>query len=639
MPRHQPHPVGRDVTRLAWAIVATLAVLAVIGLVTFTRTGASSEAAADGDDPTVAEPPAAGAGHAEAAASAASPGCATWVAMPEANSQLLAEQRTLHVENYLQQQSDPLRRAFIADLAGYRGEGVRAARNGLPAELTWRYGAPTASDRPELSREQRRRIADTLAADGIEGVIALGDASLLRALWDPITTLVGHLIEEHGTALYDALPDVGAELPIGLHELAKAIEAGASPADFAALLAASAVDPADPSSTWWNGANLAKLAAIHNRPEILRQLVERGVDPTADALWGAPLSVLDDMVSLRKSGIGADIDALADVARQLALVGAQPFLPGTLAALAEWAPDLSLKLHPDAALLLPAIEEAAQELAGLDADWSRRVEEATRLEARCEGQAGLRDAASDFPGTSFAAKRRQQQALAEQEAQAWEELRRAAHGTGAPAGSHLTPAELESVRAYFSAVMDHRWEDALAAADELGGRAHSGLVLVGLGSAPLDVLMTMLRRNGGVLPAEATTLLAGSRRDDAAAIAIALERFGFDPHYVDGQGRNAFNTLAQLGFEHEGAWRFADYLISRSVSVKPSALGLDPLDVTLMRLRDVPLPGTHRIRLARFLIDHGAPVEASHVELAEQLSMRNERVYERLIHAIPELAS
>lgn len=627
-------------TRLAWGIVATLAVLALVGLVIFTGTGANDEAAASlgKPAPVAGPPPAASVALAGTAASSASPDCAKLLATPEADSQLLAEQRTLHIENYLQQQSDPLHRALVADLAGYREEAVPNARGGLPADLIWRYGAPTAADTPELSAEERRLIADTLATEGMEGVITVADAAMLRSRWDPITTLVGHLIEEHGTALYDALPAVGADLPIGLHELAKAIETGAPATDFAALLAASALDPADPSSTWWNGANLAKLAAIHNRPEILRQLVERGVDPTADALWGAPLSVLDDMVWLRKSGIGADIDALADVARQLALAGAQPFLPGTLAALAEWVPDLSLKLHPDAALLLPALEEAAQELAALDADWSRQVEEATRLEARCEGQAGLSDA-RHYEGPGFAAKRRQQQALAEQEAQAWEELRRAADGTGAPAGSHLTPAELESVRAYFSAVMDHRWEDALAAADELGGGAHRGLLSVGLGSAPLDVLMTMLRRNGGVLPAEATTLLAGSRRDDAADIAIALERFGFDPHYVDGQGRNAFNTLAQLGFEHEGAWRFADYLISRSVSVKPSALGLDPLDVTLMRLRDVPLPGKHRIRLARFLIDHGAPVEASHVELAKQLSMRNERIYERLISAVPELAS
>lgn len=614
---------------------AALAALALFGLAIFKGTGSNDEEAAGADDPeAVAEPPASvSVALAETPSSTASPDCATALATAEADSQLLAEQRTLHIEGYLQQ-SDPLHRALVADLAGYQEKAVPNARSGLPAELIWRYGAPTAGDTPELSVEARRLIADTLATEGIEGVVAL-DASLLGYRWDPITTLVGHLIEEHGTALYDALPAVGAELPIGLHELAKAIEAGASPADFAALLAASAVDPADPSSTWWNSANLAKLAAIHNRPEILRQLVQRGVDPTADALWGAPLSVLDDMVSLRRSGIGADMDALADVAGQLAVAGAQPFLPGTLAALAEWVPDLSLKLHPNAALLLPTLKEAARELAALDADWSRQVEAATRLEARCEGHTARRDDASDFPGTGFAAKRRQQQALA----LAWEELRRAA-GTGERAGIHLTPTDLERASAaWLSAVPDRRWEDALAAADELGGMTHLTLLSIGLGAdAPLEVLVAVMARHGG-LHKDAVVDLARSRRADAAELAVALERFGFDPHYVDPQGRNAFNTLAKEGFEHEGAWRFADYLISRSVSVKPSALGLDPLDVTLMRLRDVPLPSKHRIRLARFLIDHGAPVEASHVELAEQLSMRNERVYERLISAVPELAS
>ena len=627
---------------LVLSIVATLAVLALVGLVIFKGVGTNDKAAIDPGKPLAVapRPHAASVALAETAADAVSPDCATALAVPEADSRLLAEQRTLHVESHLKQQGDPLRRALVADLAGYREEGVRSGRNGLPADLIWRYGAPTATDRRELSREQRKRIADALAAHGVEGVVALGNPALLKGRWDPITTLVGHLIEEHGAALYDALPDVGAELPIGLHELAKAIEAGAAPADFAALLAAATVDPADPSSTWWNGANLAKLAAIHNRPEILRQLVERGVDPTAEALWGAPLSVLDDVVSLRRSASGAGMDALADVARQLALAGAQPFLPSTLAALAEWVPDLPLALHPDAALLLPVLEEAARELAELDADWSRQVEDAASLEARCEERAAWGDAASDYPGTGFAAKRRQQQALAEREALAWEKLRRAGEGTGERAGSHLTPADLERASAaWLSAVADQRWEDALAVADELGGRTHSGLLLLGLDGAPLDVLMTMLQRNDGALPAAAAVLLAASRRDDAADIAIALERFGFDPHYVDRQGRNAFNTLAQFGYAHEGAWRFADYLISRSVSVKPSALGLDPLDVTLMRLRDAPLGGEHKIRLARFLIDHGAPVEASHVELAEQLSMRNGGVYERLLRAVPELAS
>ena len=626
----------------ALSILAMLAVLALVALVASKGTPVEDEAAIHTDKPlAVAErPPAASVALAGPGDTAAVPDCVTAVAKPEAHSRLLAEQRALHIESHLKQQSAPLERAIVADLAGNREERVSSHRSGLPAELIWRYGAPTASDRSELSIEERSRIADALATDGISGVIALLDASLLKKRWDPITTLVGHLIEEHGTALYDALPDVGAELPIGLHELAKAIEAGARPADFSALLAAAAVDPADPSSTWWNGANLAKLAAIHNRPEILRQLIGRGVDPTADALWGAPLSVLDDIVSLHRSASGADMDAVADVARQLAFAGAQPFLPSTLAALAEWVPDLPLELHPDAALLLPALEEAARELAELDADWSRQVEDAARLEARCERQAAPSDAASDYPGTGFAAKWRQQQALAEEEVLAWEVLRRAGEGTGERAGSRLTPADLERASAaYVSAATGHRWEDALAAADELRGAAHHALLLIGLGSAPLDVLMTMLQRNDGALPADAAVLLAASRRDDAADIAIALERFGFDPHYVDRQGRNAFNTLAQFGLEHEGAWRFADYLISRSVSVKPSALGLDPLDVTLMRLRDAPLGGEHKIRLARFLIDHGAPVETSHVELAEQLSMRNERVYERLIHAVPELAS
>lgn len=45
------------------------------------------------------------------------------------------------------------------------------------------------------------------------------------------------------------------------------------------------------------------------------------------------------------------------------------------------------------------------------------------------------------------------------------------------------------------------------------------------------------------------------------------------------------------------------------------------------------------VGFARFLIEHGAPVEASHLELAGQLLAKDEEAYRRLVYAVPELAS
>ena len=621
----------------ALAILATLAVLVLAGLVIAKHTGVSGESGTELDalqPPVVAASPAAGEGAA-GDAQAVSLDCVTAMAGPEANSQLLRQQRRLHIESHIRQQGGQLQRELVADLANYRKEDPPVLSNGLPADLFWRYAAPVPPGRRDLSYEERRRVANVFATEGVEGVVALGDASMLEARWDD-TTLVGHLIEAPGGAFYAALPAVGSDLPIGLHELAKAIETGASPAEFAALL-----DVADvrPSVTWHNGANLAKLAAIHNRPGILRLLVEQGVDPASDPLWGSSRSVLDDVASRGRPVNTTGREAFADVARQLVLAGARPHLPSTMRALAEWVPDLPLTLDPDAALLLPTLKEAALALAGLDADWTRRVQAAVRLEERCEGQqVRLGHAAGESRGRGLAAKQRQQEALAKQEAEAWEALRRAEEDTspGPPPG-----AGHEGLGAAFEvAFVDGRWDDAIALADELGGTTHLVLLLSALErDAPLDVLMALVDRNGGALPEHAALLLARSQRHDAAEVASVLEAVGFNPHYVDRQKRNAFHTLAQEGFEHEGAWRFAEYLASRAVSVKPSAIGLDPLDGVLMRLRDYPLPSQHNIRLARFLIDHGAPVEASHLQLAEQLSMRNERAYRRLVNIVPELAS
>ena len=108
---------------------------------------------------------------------------------------------------------------------------------------------------------------------------------------------------------------------------------------------------------------------------------------------------------------------------------------------------------------------------------------------------------------------------------------------------------------------------------------------------------------------------------------------------MDAQGRNAFHVLAEADLDKEGTWRFAEHLASRSVSIKPTAFGLDPLDTTLTELLELPQWRTANIRFARFLIDDGAPVERSHRQLAAMISTADASTYRRLVSVVPELAS
>lgn len=557
--------------------------------------------------------------------------CLEALAVPESSSALMGEQRRLALESVLDRQEGAVQRELVADLAGYRPRREEVFASGFSAGMFWRYAPPPPPGQQRLSEAAFRELEDLRRREGIEGLLG-ADASALQALWRG-GTYAGYLIREHGEAIHAALPAVAGRLALGLHELAIAIEAGVGEAEFVTLLAAAAADPA---AVWHNGANLARLAAIHNRPAILRILIAHGVDPAAAPRWPTGRSVLDDIAS-RLPATGAEAaGALADVVRLLAAAGDRPRLPSTLSTLAQWLPEASLPaLHPESAALVALLADAAATVAALDAQWSAKIDAATRLERRCERARELA-APADQLGSGLAAKRRQQEALAVRAERALEELRPAPEADG---GEDEAFAGLRD--ALRTAVADGRWDDAIAVADQLGGYAPMVLLQIALGSsdAPLEVLLALVERNHGLLPPNAAEYLAASRRGDAARIAEALEPYGLDLNYVDALGRNAFGVLAGTLLESDGAWQFAEYLASRSVPVKPSAWGLDPLDRVLTSLVAHPRISRHRIRFARFLIDHGAPVEPSHLELAAQLAVRDEDAHRRLLSRVPELAS
>ena len=121
----------------ALAILATLAVLVLAGLVIAKRTGVSDESGTESDalqPPLVAASPVAGDGAA-GDAQAVAQDCVTAMAGPEANSQLLRQQRRLHIERYIKQQDGQLQRELVADLANYHKEDPAVLSNGLPADL------------------------------------------------------------------------------------------------------------------------------------------------------------------------------------------------------------------------------------------------------------------------------------------------------------------------------------------------------------------------------------------------------------------------------------------------------------------------------------------------------------------------
>ena len=564
--------------------------------------------------------------------------CVADLTRPESSSRLMAAQRRRHIENFLEGQGSPLEQALAADIAGYRREIRLPADGGLPVGMVWTYGPPSSPAEHDLTARQQRELTERLNDAGIEGLIALDAPALLRGGWDD-TTLVGHLIREHREALFAALPAADGALAVGLHERGFAIQEGVALANFVALVDVANVDL---SETWWNGANLAKMAAIHGRPDILRYLTSNGVAATASRAWGRPGSVFDDIASmperLRKA-------TLADVAEQLIAAGDRPYLPSTLATFNDRLPDVSMPaLHPDAAaaLLVPALTEAARTVAAMDAEWMAKVDGASVLEQRCEERlAAAEPTAEMFHGTDLASKQRHREVLEKRKERWLKELEEMAAAEIGDAGVEDDAAYWIGLRTpLLEATWEGRWQEALAIADQLGQNAHSVLLDIALGAdAPVDVLVAAVGRNGA-LPENAIAYLAGNGRSDLVEVVEALVPLGLDIHHVDELGRNAFHVLAERDWEEESKWRLAEYLAGRSVSVKPSAMGLDPLDRVLMQLLRTPRWGSRaRIRFARFLIDQGAPLESSHFELAESLSQASERAYRALLRSVPELAS
>ena len=72
------------------------------------------------------------------------------------------------------------------------------------------------------------------------------------------------------------------------------------------------------------------------------------------------------------------------------------------------------------------------------------------------------------------------------------------------------------------------------------------------------------------------------------------------------------------------------------MSPKPSRRGTDPLDTVLSNMVEARVEDSG-IWLARLLVDIGAPIEASHRELAQRIASLDPKGHAKLMSAIPSL--
>lgn len=164
--------------------------------------------------------------------------------------------------------------------------------------------------------------------------------------------------------------------------------------------------------------------------------------------------------------------------------------------------------------------------------------------------------------------------------------------------------------------------------------------------APMDVIEALIDRVGGALPERAILTLAAAPNEQALAVAKTLgQHYDLDLHFIDERGRNAVSEAVSLFWDtqlnsvvvDENVARWLTFLADNSVAMKPDGGGMDPLDIVLLEMLRRPATNRAGVRVARFLIDHGAPVGASHQDLVEEIALADWDGYRRLMQEVPEL--
>ncbi len=445
-------------------------------------------------------------------------------------------------------------------------------------------------------------------------------------------------------------------------KLVEAIEQGATLSAFEALLDSTGVDV---RSTWLSffpfRLNLAIVAVANVRPAILRFLIERGVDPTHENL--SPLDGIADALNYDEFSLPELSVALADIVRQLVGDGDRAYRPSTVDTIQRTLPGIGeIPLHADVerAVTNPRVIEVSQALASLDAEWNARIDIGTRIESECIGKAT--DAESMEARHSLAAKMQFEEAFERQQQQFLEQIR----GQSERLGEMLfvppedLAAAMSGLEPLLEARQESRWEEVVELMDvthpvvrNMAAHFLSEALEEG---ATTEVIEALIDHNHGSLPPDAILNLVEYRSDGSVDIARYLEQHhGLDVHFVDEDGRNALSVLipggpyqefyelssndqSLLASANPDTLEWAYFLADREVTPKPYRWGLDPLDRLLKEMVDLMIVAPVAIGYVRFLIDEGASVELSHLELVDRLYDESPVVYRALIECVPELS-
>lgn len=509
-------------------------------------------------------------------------------------------------------------------------------------------------------------------------VVSLADEGYSTLEQDVITDLAGvtetgdsgylsswHFLDLSSIREYAVLPGGSVGNATSQHrELVEAIEQGATLSEFEALLGSTGVDV---GSTWVSvfpfRLNLAMVGVAYVRPDILRFLIERGVDPTDEnfsALDGIADALHRDAFSLPEPQLSV---ALSDIVRQLISAGDRAHRPSTVSSIQRALTDIGeipLRADVEKAAKKPEVIRASEALASVDAEWNARIDLGTRIESECIGKApGIESMELRH---SLAAKMRFEEALESQQQQILEQFRRQSDRLGEmldPMREDLIGV-MSSLEPLFEAKQESRWEEVVElmdATNPLVRQMASGLLSKALEEgASIDVIAALIEHNHGNLPPDAILDLVEYRTDGSVDIARRLEQHhGLDVHFVDEDGRNAFSVLIPGGpFEefyelssidqsclacaNPDTLEWAYFLADREVTPKPYRWGLDPLDRLLKKMVDLTIVAPVAIGYVRLLIDKGAPVELSHLELADRLHEKSPAAHRALMECVPELS-
>ncbi|WDE11401.1 hypothetical protein [Thalassomonas haliotis] len=144
-----------------------------------------------------------------------------------------------------------------------------------------------------------------------------------------------------------------------------------------------------------------------------------------------------------------------------------------------------------------------------------------------------------------------------------------------------------------------------------------------LNNAPLTVIENLLSRGAVFIPQTAQMLALKNN----VKLTKNLLSLGLDLHVVDQSGKNSLSHTL-VSFQSKEMF---DFLLVHNVNVKPNPNGLDPLDMALQ----YTLYNAQGIYYVRKLLEYGAPIESSHIQLLTQMKENNPHNYEKIAGSLP----